>query len=170
MVLQIVGYFAQGLLCLIYMPLCFQLARYTSEAASRVYADLTKDIDAGEVPDISSHPVPAVSTVFYNLPVRSCRSSVRKQLLHVLQCAVSSCLGSMAGCNAEYQSTWIVLFQYTGLHRFLVRCLQENATMRLVCQCIKADDVFHACWEDSAAKDHHNATGRMYKMSNGLTH
>ncbi|KAL3150258.1 hypothetical protein ABBQ32_000110 [Trebouxia sp. C0010 RCD-2024] len=111
---QIVGYFAQGLLCLIYMPLCFQLARYTSEAASRVYADLTKDIDAGEVPDIAHAPVPAVSTVFYNLP--------------------------------------------------------ENATMRLVCQCIKADDVFHACWEDSACKDHHNATGRMYKMSNGLMH
>lgn len=69
--LQILGYLVQGLICLIYMPLCFQLARFTAEAASRVYADLTKDIDAGEVPDIAHADVPAVSTLFYNLPVRS---------------------------------------------------------------------------------------------------
>ena len=71
--LQILGYFVQGLICLIYMPLCFQLARFTAEAASRVYADLTKDIDAGEVPDIAHADVPAVATLFYNLPVRGSR-------------------------------------------------------------------------------------------------
>ena len=42
-------------------------------------------------------------------------------------------------------------------------CFQENATMRMVCQCIEADDIFHACWEDSATRDHHNAVGRMYQ-------
>lgn len=68
--LQILGYVVQGLLCLVYMPLCFQLARYTAEAAARVYYDLTKDIDAGEVPDIAHAKVPAVATLFYNLPVR----------------------------------------------------------------------------------------------------
>ena len=68
--LQTLAYFVQGLICLVYMPLCFQLARFTAEAASRVYADLTKDIDAGEVPDIAHADVPAVSTLFYNLPVR----------------------------------------------------------------------------------------------------
>lgn len=68
--LQILSYFIQGFICLIYMPLCFQLARFTAEAASRVYADLTQDIDAGEVPDIAHADVPAVSTLFYNLPVR----------------------------------------------------------------------------------------------------
>lgn len=41
-------------------------------------------------------------------------------------------------------------------------CLQENANMRMVCQCIEADDIFHACWEDSATRDHHNAVARMY--------
>ena len=41
--------------------------------------------------------------------------------------------------------------------------LQEDASMRMVCQCIEADDIFHACWEDSATRDHHNAVERMYK-------
>ena len=44
----------------------------------------------------------------------------------------------------------------------LVEWLQANATMRMVCQCIEADDIFHACWEDSATRDHHNAVGHMY--------
>lgn len=109
-VLQVVGYFVQGLLCLIYMPLCFQLARYTSEAASRVYADLTKDIDAGEVPDIAHAPVPAVSTVFYNLPV-SFGPLVFKNKLHIQICnqVTSLCVLSLAwswdileaGCNVN---------------------------------------------------------------------
>ena len=51
------------------MPLCFQLARFTSEAASRVYADLGKDIDAGHVPDIAHAQVPPATHLFYNLPV-----------------------------------------------------------------------------------------------------
>lgn len=131
MVLQIVGYFAQGLLCLIYMPLCFQLARYTSEAASRVYADLTKDIDAGEVPDIAHAPVPAVSTVFYNLPVRKRPSSACSSpcnvdcfasplflvfsknscfIMRTLVVLFQSFLSSMPGCNVVCQSTWIGLF------------------------------------------------------------
>lgn len=73
MLLQILAYFVQGLICVVYMPLCFQLARYTSEAASRVYADLAKDIDAGEVPDIAHASVPPATKLFYNLPV-SCTS------------------------------------------------------------------------------------------------
>lgn len=84
--LQILAYFVQGLICLIYMPLCFQLARFTAEAASRVYADLTKDIDAGEVPDIAHAEVPAVSTLFYNLPVRvGSLAFVQQQHLLVLK-------------------------------------------------------------------------------------
>ena len=67
--MQIVGFFLQGLICLVYMPLCFQLSRYTNEAASRVYADLSKDIDAGEVPEIASATVPAGTRLFYALPV-----------------------------------------------------------------------------------------------------
>ncbi len=67
--LQILGYFAQGLICLVYMPLCFQLARFTAEAASRVYADLAKDIDANQVPDIANAKVPAATRMFYSLPV-----------------------------------------------------------------------------------------------------
>ena len=69
MLLQIAGYFVQGLICLVYMPLCFQLARFTSEAASRVYCDLAKDIAAGQVPDIADANVPAVTRMFYSLPV-----------------------------------------------------------------------------------------------------
>ena len=69
LLLQLVGYFAQGLICLVYMPLCFQLARFTAEAASRVYADLAKDITAGHVPDIANANVPAVARLFYCLPV-----------------------------------------------------------------------------------------------------
>ena len=64
-----VGYLAQGLICLFYMPLCFQLARYTSEAASRVYADVIKDIDAKQIPDIASAAVPPATKLFYSLPV-----------------------------------------------------------------------------------------------------
>lgn len=67
---QILGYFLQGLLCVVYMPLCFQLARFTSEAASRVYHDLGKDILAGEVPDIAHAKVPPATQLFYSLPVR----------------------------------------------------------------------------------------------------
>lgn len=70
--LQILGYFIQGLICVVYMPLCFQLARFTSEAASRVYADLGKDIDAGKVPDIAHAIVPPATKLFYNLPVSYC--------------------------------------------------------------------------------------------------
>lgn len=69
MLLQIAGYFVQGLICLAYMPLCFQLARFTAEAASRVYCDLAKDIAAGQVPDIAKANVPAVTRMFYSLPV-----------------------------------------------------------------------------------------------------
>ena len=61
----------QGLICVAYMPLCFQLARFTAEAASRVYADLGKDIDAGEVPDIASFPPAPATRLFYSLPVRA---------------------------------------------------------------------------------------------------
>ena len=69
MLLQIAGYFVQGLICLVYMPLCFQLARFTAEAASQVYCDLAKDIAAGQVPDIANASVPAVTRMFYSLPV-----------------------------------------------------------------------------------------------------
>ena len=68
--MQIIGYFAQGLICLVYMPLCFQIARFIDEAAARVYDDLAKDIDAGLVPEIASAKVPAVARLFYILPVR----------------------------------------------------------------------------------------------------
>ena len=67
--LQLIGYLAQGLICLVYMPLCFQLARFTAEAASRVYADLAKDIADGHVPDIANANVPAVARLYYSLPV-----------------------------------------------------------------------------------------------------
>lgn len=70
MLLQIAGYFVQGLICLVYMPLCFQLARFTAEAASRVYCDLAQDIAAAQVPDIANANVPAVTRMFYSLPVR----------------------------------------------------------------------------------------------------
>ena len=69
MLLQIAGYFVQGLICLVYMPLCFQLARFTAEAASRVYCDLAQDIAAAQVPDIANASVPAVTRMFYSLPV-----------------------------------------------------------------------------------------------------
>jgi len=69
MLLQIAGYFVQGLICLVYMPLCFQLARFTAEAASRVYCDLAQDIAAAQVPDIANANVPAVTRMFYSLPV-----------------------------------------------------------------------------------------------------
>lgn len=69
MLLQIAGYLVQGLICLVYMPLCFQLARFTAEAASRVYCDLAQDIAAGQVPDIANANVPAVTRMFYSLPV-----------------------------------------------------------------------------------------------------
>lgn len=65
---QIAGYFVQGLICLVYMPLCFQLARFTAEAASRVYCDLAQDIAAAQVPDIANASVPAVTRMFYSLP------------------------------------------------------------------------------------------------------
>ena len=65
------GYWVQGLICVVYMPLCFQLARFTSEAASRVYADLGKDIEAGEVPDIASFSPAPATRLFYSLPVRA---------------------------------------------------------------------------------------------------
>ncbi len=65
MLLQIAGYFVQGLICLVYMPLCFQLARFTAEAASRVYCDLAQDIAAAQVPDIANANVPAVTRMFY---------------------------------------------------------------------------------------------------------
>ena len=68
--MQVVGYFAQGLICLVYMPLCFQIARFIDEAAARVYDDLAKDIDAGLVPEIASAKVPAATRLFYILPVR----------------------------------------------------------------------------------------------------
>lgn len=67
--LQLLALLPSALLCLVYMPLCFQLSRFTDEAASRVYADLGRDIDNGEVPDIASAKVPAVTQLFYVLPV-----------------------------------------------------------------------------------------------------
>lgn len=54
---------------MVYMPLCFQLARFTAEAAARVYFDLGKDIDAGQVPDIASAAVPPATRLYYLLPV-----------------------------------------------------------------------------------------------------
>ena len=74
-IMQILGYFVQGLICLVYMPLCFQLARFTAEAAARVYLDLGKDIDAGQVPDIASAKVPPATRLFYMLPVSSLGST-----------------------------------------------------------------------------------------------
>ena len=70
--MQILGYIAQGLICLVYMPLCFQIARFIDEAAARVYYDLAKDIDAGLVPEIASAKVPAATRLFYVLPVKLC--------------------------------------------------------------------------------------------------
>ena len=63
------GYFVQASICLLYMPLCFELARFLAEAASRVYADVGKDIDSHQVPDIANAKVPAVAKLFYSLPV-----------------------------------------------------------------------------------------------------
>ena len=90
MLLQIAGYFVQGLICLVYMPLCFQLARFTAEAASQVYCDLAKDIAAGQVPDIADANVPAVTRMFYSLPV-----SKQHMLCISLSCIV------VVGCTYE---------------------------------------------------------------------
>ena len=43
--------------------------------------------------------------------------------------------------------------------------LQDGADMRLVCQCIEADDVFHAEWEHTASRHHHDTTARMYGVA-----
>lgn len=44
----------------------------------------------------------------------------------------------------------------------LVIVMQDDTNMRQVCQCIEADDVFHAKWEHAATYHHHNAVAHMY--------
>lgn len=40
--------------------------------------------------------------------------------------------------------------------------MQEGADMRLVCQCIEADDIFHAEWEHNASVHHHDTMNYVY--------
>ena len=96
--MQILGYFLQGLICLVYMPLCFQLSRFTDEAASRIYADLGKDIDAGEVPEIASAKVPAGTRLFYVLSevmtLSYCFALPAEHDLCLCDCMVACCAGA----------------------------------------------------------------------------
>eukprot|EP00891_Asterochloris_glomerata_P008512 jgi/Astpho2/8512/Aster-x1524 len=52
-------------MCLVYMPLCHEVARLTSEAAARLWLHAAAELDAGQMPLLATCGVPEVTQRFY---------------------------------------------------------------------------------------------------------
>ena len=52
-------------MCLLYMPLCHEVARLTSEAAARLWLYAAAELDAGQMPLLAKCGVPEVTQRFY---------------------------------------------------------------------------------------------------------
>lgn len=52
-------------MCPVYMPLCHEVARLTSEAAARLWLHAAAELDAGQMPLLATCGVPEVTQRFY---------------------------------------------------------------------------------------------------------
>ena len=52
-------------MCLLYMPLCHEVARLTSEAAARLWLYAAAELEAGQMPLLATYGVPELTQRFY---------------------------------------------------------------------------------------------------------
>ena len=52
-------------MCLLYMPLCHEVARLTSEAAARLWLYTAAELEAGQMPLLATYGVPEPTKRFY---------------------------------------------------------------------------------------------------------